>query len=94
MHCVSQICNTRDWEELLPTLDFAYNDTKKSKSERVHSVSTEFHAMRTMGHETVSNPHVEGHIQYLLRLQEAARMRLQMYNKFNRGMPIDIGLKQ
>ena len=65
----------QDWEELLPTLEFAYNDTKQSTTrETPFYLNYGFHPTGATRHEVVSNPHAEDHIQYLLRLQEAARV--------------------
>jgi hypothetical protein len=64
----------QDREEMLPTLEFAYNDTKQSTiRETPFYLNYGFHPTGTMRHETVSNPHTEDHIQYLIWLQEAAK---------------------
>ena len=64
----------QDWEELLPTLEFAYNDTKQSTTrETPFYINYGFHPTVATRHEVVSNPHTEDHIQYLLRLQEAVK---------------------
>jgi hypothetical protein len=59
---------------LLPTLEFAYNDTKQSTiRETPFYLNYGYHPTGPTRHEPVSNPHAEDHIQYLLRLQEAAK---------------------
>jgi hypothetical protein len=64
----------QDWEELLPTLEFAYNDTKQSTiRETPFYLNYGYHPTGPTRHELVSNPHAEDYIQYLLRLQQAAK---------------------
>jgi hypothetical protein len=57
------IYQDQDWEELLPTLEFAYNDTKQSTTrETPFYLNYGFHPTGTTRHEVVTNPHVEDHI--------------------------------
>jgi transposase InsO family protein len=64
----------QDWEELLPTLEFAYNDTVQSSTGQTpFYLNYGYHPTGTTHHESVNNPHAEDQVQYLLRLQEAAR---------------------
>src|SRR5947207_8177265 len=64
----------QDWEELLPTLEFAYNDTTQSSTGQTpFYLNYGYHPTGVTRHEPVNNPHAEDQIQYLLRLQEAAR---------------------
>jgi hypothetical protein len=70
------IYQDQDWEELLtlPTLEFPYNDTKQLITrETPFYLNYGFHPTGATRHEVVSNPHAEDHIQYLPRLQEAAK---------------------
>ena len=63
-----------DWEELLPSLEFAYNDTTQSSTGQTpFYLNYGHHPTGVTRHETVDNPHAEDQVQYLLRLQEAAR---------------------
>jgi len=63
-----------DWEELLPTLEFAYNDTPQSTTGQTpFYLNYGYHPTAVTRHEHVNNPHAEDQIQYILRLQEAAR---------------------
>ena len=64
----------QDWEELLPSLEFAYNDTIQSSTGQTPFYLNYGH--RPTGatrHEPGDNPHAEDQVRYLLRLQEAAR---------------------
>jgi transposase InsO family protein len=64
----------QDWEKLLPSLEFAYNDTQQSSTGQTpFYLNYGFHPMGTYRHADTNNPHAEDHVQYLLRLQEAAR---------------------
>jgi Chromo (CHRromatin Organisation MOdifier) domain len=64
----------QDWEELLPSLEFAYNDTKQSTTgETPFYLNYGYHPIGTYRHSDTNNPHVEDFVQYLVRLQEAAR---------------------
>ena len=64
----------QDWEELLPSLEFAYNDTTQSStSQTPFYLNYGHHPTGVTRHEPVDNPHAEDQVQYLLRLQEAAR---------------------
>ena len=64
----------QDWEGLLPTLEFAYNDTVQSSIDQTpFYLNYGYHPTGTTRHEPVNNPHAEDQVQYLLRLQEAAR---------------------
>ena len=63
-----------DWEELLPSLEFAYNDTTQSSTGQTpFYLNYGHHPTGVTRHEPVDNPHAEDQVQYLLRLQEAAR---------------------
>jgi Reverse transcriptase (RNA-dependent DNA polymerase)/RNase H-like domain found in reverse transcriptase/Integrase zinc binding domain/Chromo (CHRromatin Organisation MOdifier) domain/Aspartyl protease len=64
----------RDWEELLPSLEFAYNDTTQSSTGQTpFYLNYGHHPTGVTRHEAVDNPHAEDQVRYLLRLQEAAR---------------------
>ena len=64
----------QDWKELLPTLEFAYNDTiQSSTGQTPFYINYGYHPTGVTRHESVNNPHAEDQVQYLLRLQEAAR---------------------
>src|SRR5438477_9630348 len=64
----------QDWEELLPSLEFAYNDTvQASTGQTPFYLNYGHHPTGVTRHEPVDNPHAEDQVQYLLRLQEAAR---------------------
>jgi hypothetical protein len=64
----------QDWEELLPSLEFAYNDTTQSSTGQTpFYLNYGHHPTGVTRHEPVDNPHAEDQVQYLLRLQEAAR---------------------
>ena len=64
----------QDWEELLPSLEFAYNDTVQSSTGQTpFYLNYGHHPTGVTRHETVDNPHAEDKVRYLLRLQEAAR---------------------
>jgi hypothetical protein len=64
----------QDWEELLPSLEFAYNDTVQSSTGQTpFYLNYGHHPTGATRHETVDNPHAEDKVRYLLRLQEAAR---------------------
>ena len=64
----------QDWEMLLPSLEFAYNDTQQSSTGQTpFYLNYGFHPKGTYRHADTNNPHAEDHIQYLVRLQEAAR---------------------
>src|SRR5438552_9159363 len=64
----------QDWEELLPTLEFTYNDTiQSSTGQTPFYLNYGHHPTGVTRHEPVDNPHAEDQVQYLLRLQEAAR---------------------
>jgi hypothetical protein len=64
----------QDWEELLPSLEFAYNDTTQSSTGQTpFYLNYGHHPTGATRHEPVNNPHAEDKVQYLLRLQEAAR---------------------
>ena len=64
----------QDWETLLPSLEFAYNDTQQSTTGQTpFYLNYGFHPVGTYRHADTNNPHAEDHVQYLLRLQEAAR---------------------
>ena len=53
----------QDWEELLPTLEFAYNDTKQSIiRETPFYLNYRYHPTGPTRHELVSNPYAEDHI--------------------------------
>src|SRR5437762_9787321 len=64
----------QDWEGLLSTLEFAYNDTVQSSTGQTpFYLNYGYHPTGTTRHEPVNNPHAEDQVQYLLRLQEASR---------------------
>jgi transposase InsO family protein len=64
----------QDWEVLLSSLEFAYNDTQQSSTGQTPVyLSYGYHPKGTYRHADTSNPHAEDHVQYLIRLQEAAR---------------------
>jgi len=64
----------QDWETLLPSLEFAYNDTQQSSTGQTpFYLNYGYHPTGTYRHADTMNPHVEDHVQYLVRLQEAAR---------------------
>ena len=64
----------QDWEELLPSLEFAYNDTVQSSTGQTpFYLNYGHHPTGITRHETVDNPHAEDKVRYLLRLQEATR---------------------
>jgi hypothetical protein len=64
----------QDWETLLPSLEFAYNDTQQSSTGKTpFYLNYGYHPKGTYRHADTNTPHAEDHIQYLLRLQEAAR---------------------
>ena len=57
----------QDWEGLLPTLEFAYNDTvQSSTSQTPFYLNYGYHPTGTTRHEPVNNPHAEDQVQYLL----------------------------
>ena len=63
----------QDWEELLPSLKFAYNNTTQSSTGQTpFYLNYRHHPTGVTQHEPVDNPHAEDQVQYLLRLQEAA----------------------
>jgi hypothetical protein len=63
-----------DWETLLPSLEFAYNDTQQSSTGQTpFYLNYGYHPKGIYRHADTSNPHAEDHVQYLIRLQEAAR---------------------
>jgi hypothetical protein len=64
----------QDWETLLPSLEFAYNDTQQSSTGQTpFYLNYGYHPKGTYRHADTNNPHAEDHVQYLIRLQEAAR---------------------
>ena len=64
----------QDWELLLPSLEFAYNDTQQSTiGQTPFYLNYGYHPKGTYRHADTKNPHAEDHIKYLIRLQEAAR---------------------
>jgi hypothetical protein len=68
----------QDWEELLPSLEFAYNDTKQtSTKETPFYLNYGYHPVGTYRHADTTTPHVEDYVSYLHRLQEAARDAIQ-----------------
>jgi hypothetical protein len=63
-----------NWEKLLPSLEFAYNDTQRSSTGQTpFYLNYGYHPTGTYRNADTNNPHAEDRIQYLLRLQEAAR---------------------
>jgi Chromo (CHRromatin Organisation MOdifier) domain len=68
------VLQEQDWETLLPSLEFAYNDTQQSSTGQTpFYLNYGFHPVGTYRHADTKNPHAEDLVQYLLRLQEAAR---------------------
>ena len=64
----------QDWEALLPSLEFAYNDIQQSSTGQTpFYLNYGYHPKGTYRHADTNNPHAEDHVQYLIRLQEAAR---------------------
>src|SRR5271169_257849 len=64
----------QDWEELLSSLEFAYNDmVQASTGQTPFYLNYGHHPIGVTRHETIDNPHAEDKVRYLLRLQEAAR---------------------
>ena len=50
----------QDWEGLLPTLEFAYNDTVQSSTGQTpFYLNYGYHPTGTTRHEPVNNPHAE-----------------------------------
>ena len=87
----------QDWEKLLPSLEFAYNDTQQSTTGQTpFYLNYGFHPTGTYRHADTTNPHVEDHVQYLLCLQVAARdsihnaqqVQERYANKYRRPSPI------
>lgn len=67
-----------DWEELLPSLEFAYNDTVQSSTKQTPFFLN--YGQHPTGATRVDNsnvPSAENFVDYLLRLQEAARDAIQ-----------------
>src|SRR5438046_8835322 len=63
----------QDWETLLPSLEFVYNDTQQSSTRQTpFYLNYGYHPKGTYHHTDTKNPHAEDHVQYLIRLQEAA----------------------
>ena len=53
----------QDWEQLLPALEFAYNDTKQtSTKETPYYLNYGYHPRGTYRHTETNSPHVEDHI--------------------------------
>ncbi len=53
----------QDWEELLPSLKFAYNNTvQSSTSQTPFYLNYRHHPISITQHETVDNPHTEDKI--------------------------------
>ena len=70
----SFIFQGQDWEELLPSLEFIYNDIiQSSTGQTPFYLNYEHHPIGVTRHEIVDNPHAEDKVRYLLRLQEVAR---------------------
>ena len=64
----------QDWETLLPSLEFAYNDTQQSTTGKTpFYLNYGYHPKGTYRHADTKSPHAEDHVQYLIRLQEVAR---------------------
>ena len=62
------------WEDLLPSLEFAYNDTVQSSTGQTpFYLNCRHHPTGVTRHEPVDNSHAEDQVRYLLRLQKAAR---------------------
>jgi len=70
----SLVFQDQDWETLLSSLEFAYNDMQQSTTDQISFyLNYEFHPIDIYCHADTNNPHAEDHIQYLLQLQETAR---------------------
>ena len=53
----------QDWEELLPSLEFAYNDiVQSSTGQTSFYLNYEHHPIGVTRHETIDNPHTEDKI--------------------------------
>ena len=64
----------QDWEMLLPSIEFAYNDTQQSSTGQTpFYLNYGYHPKGTYRPADTNNPHAEDHVQYLVRLQEVAR---------------------
>src|SRR5438046_10616238 len=64
----------QDWEMLLPSLEFAYNDTQQSSTGQTpFYLNYGYHPKGTYHHADTKNPHAEDHVRCLIRLKEAAR---------------------
>src|SRR5947207_11218044 len=76
----------QDWEELLPSLEFAYNNTVQSSTDQTpFYLNYEHHPTGVTRHEPVDNPHAEDKVRYLLRLQEVARDAINDAQQVQRG---------
>jgi transposase InsO family protein len=65
----------QDWEELLPSLEFAYNDTEHSTTSKTpFFLNAGYHPTEPTQTELTNNPHADDRVHYLVRLQEAAVM--------------------
>jgi hypothetical protein len=57
----------QDWEKLLPSLEFAYNDTQNSSTHQTpFYLNYGHHPVGTYRHSDTTSPHIEDRIQYLL----------------------------
>jgi hypothetical protein len=64
----------QDWEVLLPSLEFAYNDTQHATTgETPFRLNVGYHPSGPNRIDETNNPHVDDRIHYLERLQEAAK---------------------
>jgi hypothetical protein len=86
----------QDWEMLLPSLEFAYNDTQHSTTGYTpFYLNYGYHPTGTHQIEETNIPHVEDRIKYLVRLQEVARdairdaqsVQEKYANKYRRPAP-------
>jgi hypothetical protein len=58
----------QDWEKLLPSLEFAYNDTQQSSTGQTpFYLNYGFHPTGTYRHADTNNPYAEDYVQYLLQ---------------------------
>jgi Chromo (CHRromatin Organisation MOdifier) domain len=64
----------QDWEEIIPQLEFAYNDTPHATThETPFRLNHGYNPRSTMTYLDTGVPHAEDFLQYLGRLQEIAR---------------------
>ena len=57
----------QDWEMLLPSIEFTYNDMQQSSTEQTSFyLNYGYHPKGIYRHADTNNPHVEDHVQYLV----------------------------